>query len=116
MPPDAFVCRYGGEEFGILMPGRAIDEAAAASELARIAVRHALLTWGTSISMGLAKYEGHGTEGTRTTTLIDIADKALYRSKANGKDQVTIGSAADLDVHPEATGDAVADSTDTAAA
>ncbi|WP_217915042.1 GGDEF domain-containing protein [Miltoncostaea marina] len=84
--------RYGGEEFALLVPGPA-EEALEAAERIRAAVaavavlvaggEHAVAT----VSAGVAEYH-HGEEddGSR---LLDQADKALYHSKATGKDRVS---------------------------
>ncbi len=85
------VCRFGGEEFVLLLPGAALEVAAARmerlrEEVARIALVHAGQTLGkVTISVGVAAYPGHGAA---SEELIAAADAALYRAKQQGRDRV----------------------------
>ncbi len=87
--------RFGGEEFAIIIPGPA-EEAMEAAERIRAAVAGVRVLVaggegvGTTISAGVADLP-HGTDddGTR---LLDQADKALYHSKASGRDRVSLFS------------------------
>lgn len=83
-----FVGRWGGEEFIILLlnpNGREFE----ICEKVRQKVE--LLPIGkygqVTISMGISKYGEHGTE---KKELLEAADKALYFSKGNGRNQVNI--------------------------
>jgi len=85
--------RFGGEEFALIVPGPA-EEAMEAAERIRAAVAGARVvvaggeTAGTTISAGVADFEnGGGDTGAR---LLDQADKALYHSKASGRDRVSL--------------------------
>ncbi len=87
------VYRYGGEEFLVVLPEQPRDDAAVAMERVRGAVaglgilhapdaRHPVVT----ISIGIAHL---GPEEERTARdVVDSADRALFRAKAAGGDQV----------------------------
>lgn len=92
------VCyRYGGEEFSILLTETDLDEAAEVAERIRRAVEEYPFTVKVAhpsepvtISLGVAT-TGPGNRKT-ALTLINESDIALYRSKADGKNKVTIYS------------------------
>ncbi len=85
--------RYGGEEFILLMPDSGLKAAQNAAERLREAVAKTNLTdekidLVTTISLGVNSWEG-GDE-LDFTAFIDQADQALYQSKENGRNQVSI--------------------------
>jgi diguanylate cyclase (GGDEF)-like protein len=85
-------CRYGGEEFVILMPGAGGAEACARSEEWRAALRsfvvqHAGRDLHLTLSIGVADYPTH-TQG--ADELIRIADVALYQAKREGRNRVVL--------------------------
>lgn len=97
---DAFretdlVCRWGGEEFAVLLPGLGTDaagEAVGALERARRAVAARPLELGrdvprrdVSVSGGLAIYPDAASDA---QTLIRCADEALYAAKAGGRNRI----------------------------
>ena len=85
--------RFGGEEFALIVPGPA-EEAVEAAERIRAAVERATVlvaggeSVGTTISAGVADFQ-NGT-GDAGSLLLDQADKALYRSKAAGRNRVSL--------------------------
>ena len=87
------VCRYGGEEFTVVMPGSDLDEAVARAEEICEATRSIQMTVGgkvcrpVTVSVGAAALPRHTTEASK---LIRIADAALYQAKACGRDQVCV--------------------------
>ena len=90
------LCRLGGEEFVIVMPG--VDAAAAGriAERARVAIeQEAFLMAGTgqeiaiTASIGLAERR----DDTNPHELYRRADQALYRSKSEGRNRVTADAA-----------------------
>ena len=86
---DAYV-RFGGEEFAIILPNTHLDEGRILAERIREAVEQSDFTYNNehihiSISMGVSLYEGEKVEG-----FIEKADKALYRAKENGRNQVVV--------------------------
>lgn len=83
------LCRYGGEEFLIVVPGSDLDGSLALAERLRVAVcRDPIDAAGTlihaSISLGLAVDEGF----CGADSLIGAADAALYRAKNSGRNRV----------------------------
>jgi len=97
------VGRYGGEEFMVVLPGRAAEEAKEIAERIRLAVTElpekANLPVGElSASFGIAEL----TEDTESETVfIDHADQALYSAKQQGRNRVQIFSK-DLPRQPKA--------------
>ena len=92
------LCRYGGEEFCILLPGLDAKQAAEIAERLRSEVeRRAGPSVRTSeglnvtSSFGVAELRGDFAD---PAVLIDEADKALYVSKRGGRNRVTISDPA----------------------
>jgi diguanylate cyclase (GGDEF)-like protein/PAS domain S-box-containing protein len=84
---DDLVCRYGGEEFCILLPGAEIQAGLQFAERLRAAIA-AQPCVGLTITASLGVTSlGAGSEKPRD--LIDQADKALYASKRGGRNRVT---------------------------
>ena len=86
------VARYGGEEFVVLLPETHPDGAVAFAErLRELIERHAFLTGRgeplrLTASFGVASYPSPSVRSTED--LFARADEALYRAKANGRNQV----------------------------
>jgi diguanylate cyclase (GGDEF)-like protein/PAS domain S-box-containing protein len=85
------VCRYGGEEFLVLMPEAGRDEALSMAERLREEVsRMTVVTEGSTlsltISLGVASFEPTSEEDIET--LISRADRAMYQAKAAGRNTV----------------------------
>ncbi|OPZ94617.1 MAG: Response regulator PleD [Firmicutes bacterium ADurb.Bin419] len=83
-------CRYGGEEFIILLPDTDIDEAESISEHMRNSVEKAKLMGQASnltISLGISTYPRHGEW---RDELIGKADQALYQAKETGRNKVCV--------------------------
>jgi diguanylate cyclase (GGDEF)-like protein len=97
-------CRYGGEEFTVLMPEADTELAKIRAEEICAAVRamnvqHRNISLGKiTVSIGVATFKEHG----RTPEeLMRNADNALYLAKNNGRDQVRIAET----LHPGAEPD-----------
>ena len=88
------VCRYGGEEFLLVLPGTTEDSAVERAEglrraMAATTVRHGASRIRVTASLGVATFPHHG--GTRDT-LIAAADSALYEAKAGGRNRDILSS------------------------
>ncbi len=89
---DVDVCgRYGGEEFGILLPATDLKGARLVAERIREGVKALPFelrgeTRVVTVSLGVACYPDDASE---PEALIQKADEALYRSKSSGRDRVT---------------------------
>ncbi len=84
------VCRHGGEEFVVVLPGMTLQDAARRAdewraELAHTPVHHHHLDIAVTLSAGVAAYPTHGSA---MDALIDYADDALYRAKQSGRNRV----------------------------
>jgi len=84
--------RYGGEEFAVILPNTGADGAAQMGERLRGAIAEAV--WSEraiTVSVGAATAVQ---ASTLIEHLIDQADRALYRSKQDGRNRVTLADAA----------------------
>lgn len=82
-----YAARYGGEEFALLLPDADRDGSAQLAERLRASIQDA--DWvgrDVTVSIGVATLEG---EVTTLEMLVEHADRALYRSKQNGRNLVT---------------------------
>lgn len=84
--------RFGGDEFVLVLPRTAPQDARAAAERLRAAVAaYELHTSGgvairATVSVGIASYPG---DGETAEDLFRAADRALYRAKQGGRDRVS---------------------------
>jgi diguanylate cyclase (GGDEF)-like protein len=89
-------CRYGGEEFLVVLPDCAVDDAYAKGEAIREAIAQLhVFSRGTALpritaSLGIACYPE---DGERMDDLIAGADGALYRAKASGRNCIVASNA-----------------------
>ncbi len=86
-------CRYGGDEFVLVLPETSRQTTRARADGLRDAMKqiraeyHGQSLGGITISAGIALYPQHGARG---EDLIHAADQALYRAKEAGRDAVRI--------------------------
>lgn len=90
--PEDTITRYGGEEFLAVLPGTDLQEAVQVAERLREAVEETELfsveeesLLPLTLSLGIAQMQ----DGDDDKSLINSADKALYRAKHNGRNQVS---------------------------
>ena len=85
------VSKYGGDEFGIILPGTGLEGAAVYGERALERIRCFMFDGRTegllTCSIGIALYPD---DGDNVEQLIDRADTALFRTKAEGKNSIRL--------------------------
>jgi diguanylate cyclase (GGDEF)-like protein len=84
------VCRTGGEEFGVILPGADAEEAITAAHRLVATIREAAIgpSGGLTASVGLAVAP---VEGDTVAGLFRTADDRLLAAKAQGKDRAVTG-------------------------
>jgi diguanylate cyclase (GGDEF)-like protein/PAS domain S-box-containing protein len=85
-----FACRYGGEEFVVVMPNISTETAYERAETLRESLNSLSVPYGrysltATFSMGLASYPSNGE--TRES-ILRAADKAMYAAKEAGRDHI----------------------------
>ena len=86
-------CRYGGEEFAIILADATSEGARRRAEDIRAAVKRLELKHGgkpiggLTVSLGVALFPYHADQA---TTLLRGADEALYQAKEAGRDRVVV--------------------------
>ena len=100
------VCRYGGEEFCIILPGMDLSQAETMAERARKRIEQLDIideTDNTPVaitsSFGISSNEH---QPASLSELIELADKALYQSKHTGRNCVTTWDIQENDVQADA--------------
>ncbi|HTL69996.1 MAG TPA: diguanylate cyclase [Candidatus Eisenbacteria bacterium] len=90
---DDLPCRYGGEEFVVILPGASLESSAELAgqvreEIKTIKVNTGSKMEGITLSIGVAAYPALATT---PEALLRSADQALYRAKDEGRDRVLVG-------------------------
>jgi diguanylate cyclase (GGDEF)-like protein len=85
-------CRYGGDEFVIILPDMTSDIAWERAEQIRqdievMEIKYKVAVLKVTVSLGISVFPDHGSS---TDLLMRAADKALYYSKQEGRNRVTI--------------------------
>lgn len=87
------LCRYGGDEFVVIMPGSTLEDIRTkAEDLLHAFRKHSFLNGETmqagklSLSLGITQLR----DGMSGAELLDEADKALYEAKRKGKDRLVV--------------------------
>jgi diguanylate cyclase (GGDEF)-like protein len=85
------VCRYGGEEFALVLPDSSLIDAeiradALRTKLKALSVRHRDTLLGPiTCSIGIAEFPA---DGSTSEELSRVADKCLYEAKTQGRDRI----------------------------
>jgi diguanylate cyclase (GGDEF)-like protein len=111
-PPATVLARYGGDEFVAILPGADLQRALQTADLLRRVIEEASFfdadveaveviqpLPGVRASIGVASYRDHlapsGNQRRRENLLLRLADTAMYRAKANGRNRVEVAEAED---------------------
>lgn len=90
---EDIACRFGGEEFLLILPGSALQDTQQRAEKLCQAIRQLSVVYQgrtleqVAVSIGVASFPQHGQT---TATMIAAADAALYRAKTGGRNQVVV--------------------------
>lgn len=84
-------CRYGGEEFALILPQTALPMAVRVAERVRLAIQNTPVDFADkqfriTASMGVGVYQIH--DNLSFEGFVDSADQYLYQAKQNGRNQV----------------------------
>jgi diguanylate cyclase (GGDEF)-like protein len=88
-------CRYGGEEFTIIMPGASLADARDRAGLLRVGIRNLSIPSGgatldpVTASIGVSVYP---LNGATSDELMHAADEALFEAKKRGRDRVRLAA------------------------
>ncbi len=97
---EDFVCRFGGEEFVVILPTADLESSRARAERLRLKMRELTIMYQgkslgmVTISVGVAAFPEHGTS---PKELMAATDAALYQAKRGGRDLVVVASALVID-------------------
>jgi diguanylate cyclase (GGDEF)-like protein len=85
-----FTCRFGGEEFVVVMPNIAMDTAFQRAKDLRVILNSLKIPYGhfiltITISMGIACYPSNGED---RESVLRAADRAMYAAKKAGRDHI----------------------------
>ncbi len=88
--PEFFICRYGGEEFAVLLPDCPKDEALVLAERLRERIQNQPVVLRrertrVTVSIGVATFPD---DAQLKEDLVAKADMAMYRAKATGRNRV----------------------------
>jgi diguanylate cyclase (GGDEF)-like protein len=90
---EDIACRYGGEEFVLILPGSSLENTCRRAEqlhedIKRVRVRHrGTFISSVEVSMGVVVFSEHGTSA---ELLLESADKALYKAKSLGRNRIVV--------------------------
>lgn len=91
---EDIACRYGGEEFLLILPEASLEIARQRAEELRVEVQNLKITtqgrhFHITISLGVAAFPNHHADIVQT---VQAADRALYQAKALGRNQVVVAA------------------------
>lgn len=84
---NAFPCRYGGEEFAVIMPNTSSEQASVIAERIRSSIESDISPLPElTVSIGVATFVGNNFDSHHL--FFEAADRALYIAKENGRNRV----------------------------
>src|SRR3989441_689411 len=104
---EDIACRYGGEEFVLILPDASMEVTQQRAErlreeFKRLNVQQRGRSLGpVTLSVGVAVFPEHGST---VEEILRAADHALYQAKAEGRDRVALGAAAGEHAPPQRAG------------
>ena len=90
---EDIACRYGGEEFVLVLPEASLDDSRRRADQLRQAVKRLRVSHGDQLigpvtaSVGVAAFPDHGADG---EAVLKAADTALYVAKRGGRNRVAV--------------------------
>ncbi|MFM4819476.1 diguanylate cyclase [Aeromonas hydrophila] len=94
LQPAEHLARWGGEEFLLILPGVDAEQVVErAEQLRRQFVGHAMGWQGEHFSLTMSLGCATRGDGHSSDSLLQVADKALYQAKTNGRNRVVFGRA-----------------------
>ena len=81
-------CRFGGEEFAVLLPNTTAVEAIEMANILRKMMMTTIIALADENALSLTASFGIADEGTTVEDLLNHADKAMYLAKNNGRNHV----------------------------
>jgi two-component system chemotaxis family response regulator WspR len=93
--PADLVCRYGGEEFVMILPDTTAEGALAVAEkmlhaVAKLDIEHRYSDAAAHITLSIGVASASPNENTLAETLIEAADQMLYRAKDRGRNCIEV--------------------------
>jgi diguanylate cyclase (GGDEF)-like protein len=88
---EDIACRYGGEEFVVILPDASLEQTVRRAEEIRAGMHHLAAggpagpVGGVTVSAGVAAFPEHGAS---LGPILEAADAALYAAKSAGRDRV----------------------------
>ncbi|RVT44377.1 GGDEF domain-containing protein [Rheinheimera sediminis] len=85
------LCRYGGEEFAVILPNTALEGAMVLAEQIRLCIANLRIQYERlelSVTVSIGCYAAIAEINSTSTDFIQIADTALYQAKNEGRNRV----------------------------